>query len=219
MFPYVSDRESMPAERSSEIIYGTIRHLIISGSMPPWTRLVEEEVAREFKTSRSPVREALRRLEYDGLVRTLRRGHLVSIPITEAEREDLHLIRLEIDRLTARLGCDRVQPEEWSAAREAVLQMGHVVATEGLESRAFVLAHIEVHATIQRLSFKGHIAGRFARQLLSYTTVTDNAHPELPALSPVDQHLNLIDELASRNKKRAVAAIELHARSGYAPNT
>ncbi len=216
MLPTFNQPQSEPRERGGDIIYRTLRHLIISGTMPPWTRLVEEDLAREFSTSRSPVREALRRLEHDGLVRVIRRGHLVSVDITADEREDLHLIRIEIDRLAAKLGCARAGEADWQQARDAVERMAEVVAADGVSSSNFAVAHLEVHAAIHSVCFSGPIAVKFAQDILSYTTYADNAHPEIAPQSPVDQHLNLIAELASGDVDRAVRAVDVHARLGYA---
>lgn len=74
---------------------------IVSGRIPPETRLVEEEVAQRFGISRSPVREALRRLEQDGLVfREARRGIWVA-PISRADLDEVYSCRVALEGLAA----------------------------------------------------------------------------------------------------------------------
>ena len=74
---------------------------IVSGRLAPETRLVEEEVAQRFGISRSPVREALRRLEQDGLVlREARRGIWVA-PISRADLDEVYSCRVALEGLAA----------------------------------------------------------------------------------------------------------------------
>jgi DNA-binding GntR family transcriptional regulator len=154
--------------RGSDETYRTIRKAIIAERINQWTGVVEEDLAREFHLSRSPVREALRRLEHDGLVRRLRRAMLVAAPITDEDRHDIHLVRLEIDRLAARLACQRAQPENWEAARAAVARMGLALKAEGMASTAFAVAHLDVHAAINRVAFRG--------QLTNFITAPHHVH-------------------------------------------
>lgn len=74
---------------------------IVSGRLPPEMRLVEEEVAQRYGISRSPVREALRRLEQDGLVlREARRGFRVA-PISRADLDEVYSCRVALEGLAA----------------------------------------------------------------------------------------------------------------------
>ena len=56
--------------RASSLAHNTIRELIISGSFQPGERLLEEELAHRVGVSRTSIREALRRLSAEGLIRT-----------------------------------------------------------------------------------------------------------------------------------------------------
>lgn len=205
---------SKPAERGSDLIYRAIRQSIVAGRIPPWTRLVEEELADQFGVSRSPVREALRHLEYDGLVQRLRRGMLVAVPFDEAEREDIHRIRVEMDRLAARLAVQRARPEDWDDAREAVANLGAALA-DGSSQSAVSLAHLEVHAAINLVAFGRRLGGMMTRNLGIYLGLADMDYVQQPGYDPLKQHLELIDELASGDEARALAAMDKHAVRGH----
>ena len=74
---------------------------IIYGEIPPETRLVEEEVVRQYQISRSPVREAFRILEQDGLlVRDPRRGVRVA-PLTRPDLDDIYICRMALEGVAA----------------------------------------------------------------------------------------------------------------------
>jgi DNA-binding GntR family transcriptional regulator len=86
----------MPTELSR-----ALARAIILGDHEPGARFVEEDIAAAFKVSRSPVREAFRRLEADGLVvRADRRGVRVT-PISVADLDEVYSCRLELEGLAA----------------------------------------------------------------------------------------------------------------------
>lgn len=181
--------------------------------MAPGARLVEEDLAEEFNVSRSPIREALRHLEYDGLVQRLRRGMLVAAPFGERERTNIHLIRVEMDRLAARLATERASAEDWRPARDAVERL-RLALTDGSGPNAAAMAHLEVHETINRIAFGGRLADLMTHSVGIYSGLADIDYVQQPGHEPVQQHLLLIEDLASGDLERAIAAAERHAIRG-----
>src|ERR1051326_8637601 len=94
---------SLPGKRSrADELYDHLRAAIVQGTLEPNTRLVELALAREAGISRTPVREALHRLEVDGLVRTSSRG-MVVVDFSEDELVELCVAREGIESMVARL--------------------------------------------------------------------------------------------------------------------
>lgn len=105
--------------------YEQIESAILTGELKPRERLVEAELVARLGMSRTPVREALRRLEERGLVRILpHRGAVVS-DISPAEVENIYAVRIYLEALASQLACERIGPpslrrvEEMAAAYEA----------------------------------------------------------------------------------------------------
>jgi DNA-binding GntR family transcriptional regulator len=91
-------------DRSSQAdkVYEQLRDRLTRGAIPVGRRIVEQQLATEFKTSRTPVREALRRLEGDGhLTRDPGGGVRPRVPSVRAMR-DLYDVRLAIEELVVR---------------------------------------------------------------------------------------------------------------------
>ena len=86
-------------------IYDWLRGAILSGELRPDERLVEETIARRARVSRTPVREALQRLEMDGLVRITGRGVMVTA-YSDDELYDLCVAREGMEGLVARLAAN-----------------------------------------------------------------------------------------------------------------
>jgi len=112
----------------------TIRHLladdIVRGRLPPGLPLDENDIARKFGVSRTPVREAIRQLEATGLVEARpRRGAVVAI-VTKERLDDMFFMMIELEALCAREASERMSQSE----RESLAQLqasGAGVAASG----------------------------------------------------------------------------------------
>lgn len=119
-----SNGRSVPTQ--AERVYSQLRERLLRGDLPVGRRLVELQLAAEFETSRTPVREALRRLEGDGhIVRDRGGGMCPSAPSVKSMRE-LYEVRVAIEELIARRAAssgDRGRVEaieqDWRALRAA----------------------------------------------------------------------------------------------------
>jgi DNA-binding GntR family transcriptional regulator len=97
-------RSALVAARASHAdrVYSELRARLLAGEVPIGERLVEEQLAAEFRTSRTPVREALRRLEGDGhLVRAAAGGLRPSVPNVRSMSQ-LYEVRIAIEELCVR---------------------------------------------------------------------------------------------------------------------
>jgi DNA-binding GntR family transcriptional regulator len=93
-------------------LYRSLRREILTLALAPGRLLVEGELARRFRTSKTPVREALACLEQDGLVATLpRRGYLVT-PVTIRDVHELFEVRAALEGAAAELAAARITADE-----------------------------------------------------------------------------------------------------------
>jgi DNA-binding GntR family transcriptional regulator len=126
--------------------YDQLENAILTGEMKPRERLVESDLASRLGMSRTPVREALRRLEERGLVRILpHRGAVVS-DISPAEVENIYAVRIYLECLASRLACERFGPEELRRVEE----MGGAYETEAArrDLRSLMRANDQFHDAI-----------------------------------------------------------------------
>lgn len=85
-----------------------LRQAIILGTLKPGEKLSEPELAQRFKTSRSPVREALLQLEQEGFVARSSTGRIAVRALDIAEAEQLFLVRATLEGLAARLAVENL---------------------------------------------------------------------------------------------------------------
>lgn len=100
--------------------YELIRAAIIEGRYRSGQRLVEQRVGEEFALSRTPVREALRLLEAEGLVVSRRNRGVVVRPVTARDVADLYELRARLESLAAERSATRATPEDLAAMDLAI---------------------------------------------------------------------------------------------------
>ncbi len=91
--------------------YQALREAIVSGHLAPGERLVEAKLAQEMGISRNPVREALRRLEHEGLACRCPRGGMAVADIDLRDVAEVYAVRSVLEGLAARLAAGRLRPE------------------------------------------------------------------------------------------------------------
>ncbi|MGI6110081.1 MAG: GntR family transcriptional regulator [Eubacteriaceae bacterium] len=104
-----------------EIVFDTIRNAIVRGDLKPGQRLMEVQLAQELGVSRTPVRESIRKLELEGLVKMVARKGAYVTPLTIDDLEEMMEIRRALEALAAELAAKNAtdeQIEELKAANQ-----------------------------------------------------------------------------------------------------
>ena len=95
-----------------DVVFNTLRSAILMGKLEPGERLMEIALANKLGVSRTPIREAIRKLELEGLViMTPRKGAEVA-RITEKDLQDVLEVRESLENLATELACERITEEE-----------------------------------------------------------------------------------------------------------
>ncbi len=95
-----------------DVVFNTLRNAILTGELEPGERLMEVKLADKLGVSRTPIREAIRKLELEGLVvMTPRRGAEVA-SITIEDLKDVLEVRKVLENLAIELACERITKEE-----------------------------------------------------------------------------------------------------------
>ena len=105
-----------------DVVFNTLRKAILKGELKPGERLMEIALAERLGVSRTPVREAMRKLELEGLVVMIpRRGAQVA-NITEKDLNDVLEVRIALENLSIENACARMTEEQlaelWKAVKE-----------------------------------------------------------------------------------------------------
>ena len=94
-----------------DVVFNTLRQAILKGEMEPGERLMEIQLAQKLGVSRTPIREAIRKLELEGLVVMIPRKGAEVAHITEKDMRDVLEVRSTLEELAVELACKHVTPE------------------------------------------------------------------------------------------------------------
>ena len=91
-----------------DVVFNTLRTSILTGELKPGERLMEIHLADKLGVSRTPIREAIRKLELEGLVTMIPRRGAEVAQITEKNLRDVLEVRRALDALAVELACERI---------------------------------------------------------------------------------------------------------------
>jgi DNA-binding GntR family transcriptional regulator len=194
----------------SDQVYTYLRHAIICSERLPGEKLVELEIAAQVGTSQGPVREALQRLEYDGLVERRARSatFVTSIPIDEMY--EIFSIRGQIEGFAVRRTAQCITPAQLDELDELVRQM----AAAGRRGEIITLAEYDMQFHYSIVEWADSVSLLRVWQPLSsqIQRFIVQSHPqEYPDLAEVgNRHQPIVDALRERDSERAAQALQKH---------
>ena len=191
----------------SQAVTRALREAILQGRLRPGERLVQDELAAELGVSRQPVREALRRLESEGLIVQLpQRGFAVREQREEDIRENYHLRRL-LESEAARAAARCMRPEELEQLR-ALYRSQELAADEG-DAAALVELNEQFHRLVHEASRMPQLV-RLVRQLWAGRTVFTPLFVPGRAQRSLEEHRRLLAALERGDPAGAGVAMDEH---------
>ena len=127
-----------------DVVFQTLRQAILRGELKPGERLMEIHLAQKLGVSRTPVREAIRKLELEGLVLMIPRKGAVVAEITVSDLEDVLEVRRALEELAVKCACRKITGEQLESLREAAEAFGK--ALKGGDVSACAQADEAFHA-------------------------------------------------------------------------
>ena len=102
-----------------DVVFNTLREAILKGELKPGERLMELQLAAKLGVSRTPIREAIRKLELEGLVIMIPRKGAEVADITEKSLRDVLEVRKALEELAVQLACEKITQEELEELEKA----------------------------------------------------------------------------------------------------
>ncbi len=102
-----------------DVVFQNLRRAILKGELEPGERLMEIHLAKRLGVSRTPIREAIRKLELEGLVVMIPRRGAVVASITEKDMRDVLEVRRTLEMMAVEVACDRISEQDLKRLREA----------------------------------------------------------------------------------------------------
>jgi DNA-binding GntR family transcriptional regulator len=204
-----------PPNSISNQIYERLKQEILLGEIEPGERLMQNQVAENLRASRTPVREAFRRLEQDGLVERVPQGGVRVTRLDMEAIQEVFGIRNVLEAYAVELACDRITEEEIRSLKQLVSQARELLSSSesGRETKIKRLFELnsQFHDTLYRASGNSYlisvinslrfIVGRLRLLGLRAESTWSRAW---------DEHGQLIGLLEKREKEPAARLVKTH---------
>ena len=208
----------MPARSMADQIYDRTKDQILNGALKPGQRLHELDVAKAAQTSRTPVREAFRRLEQDCLVERVPRGGVRVIHLDWETIKDLYELRKVLEVHVIELACQRITTEEIIALKRTKAQAMELLNSSEMKNES-LLSHLielntEFHDTIYQSTgsrFLITITNQLRGVVSAMRSVSLQA--ERGPRSAWEDHSLLIHHLEKRDTQAARKLIRRHIQN------
>lgn len=195
--------------------YEFLRRKILSSELAPHARIKEQEVAAQLGISRTPVREALARLEMDGLVtRSPRRGAIVS-RVELDEIDEIYDLRAVLETLVVRAACEHVAEPEIEEMEQALHGAQACIDSGDLDAAARKTVHF--HSLLNQASRRPRLVAllRSLEDRLASFRHLGFRHPGRAA-SIMRQHWSIVDALRRRDALEMQRWMKEHVEEGRA---
>jgi len=195
-----------------ELVFEAIREAIISGHLKPGERLMEIQLAEELGVSRTPVREAIRKLEQEGLVVMVPRKGAYVADISMKDIAEVFEIRGALEGLAAELAAERATEEELERLERLLVAIGECIERQDVDGMIekdtefhdllFSASHNE--RLVQILSLLREQIQRFRSRTLARVERMKVA---------LEEHKAIVEALGRRDSELARSLAEAHIES------
>lgn len=195
-----------------DVVFNTLRHAILKGELEPGERLMEIALAQKLGVSRTPIREAIRKLELEGLVVMVPRKGAEVADITEKDLRDVLEVRTALEELSIELAMKNMNDDDYKQLTEANKLFAK--DSEGDDLIKIAEADVAFHELIymatgnkRLIQMINNLREQMYRYRLEYIK-DKSTHARL-----VDEHNRIIDAMVKNDVAAAKAAIKLHVEN------
>lgn len=192
-----------------DVVFNTLRQAILTGELKPGERLMEIHLANRLGVSRTPIREAIRKLELEGLVTMIPRRGAEVAQITEKSLKDVLEVRRALDALSVELACDRIEEEELAALSRACSAFAE--ATKTKDPKKIAQADVALHDIIIKATDNSRLiqlVNNLSEQMYRYRfeyIKDESTHAQL-----IEEHRIIFESIRRNDKETAAKTARLH---------
>ena len=196
-----------------EHVYVSIKGAIIGGEFEPGRRLIEEKLAEDMKTSRTPVREAIQKLEKEGLIYRLPRGGFAVKGVTEEEVEEVFGLRGILEGYAGFLATARMDDAELRSLEEIIAL--EEACLQDMNVEEFIRLDGEFHDVVYKAAKNNRLYNLLhdLRDYIYRYRVIIMRYQRKPQLA-VQDHKEMVASIRSRNAKQVEKLVRKHMTRG-----
>lgn len=198
-----------------EIIYDRLKEAILSGEIGDGERLIESDIAERLNVSRTPVREAFRMLESDGILEALPRRGVVVRNMAVGDIVEIYRIRQALEVMAVQSATGRIRPAEIAEARMHLNYAEQNLARHDYDSfYADNERFTNVLVRASRMPRTIQLIGTYREQLARFRRITLSSDSRRSVV--VGEHRAILDAVESRDAKLAGSLVHAHLDAALA---
>ncbi len=200
---------------ASSQVYKRLRERILAGEIKPGEPLKERSLCAELNVSRTPVREALRRLSAEGLVEVRPRRSMVVASFDHGEVEEVFELGVMLESFIAGLAAEKAVEADADRLGSIVDAMEELVAGGGDVRLEYAALDRRFHETLASVARSPRIAG-VLQQTVNFRLLINlfSDYKSTDVATSLMQHKNILAAVRAGNVDWAVAAMRSHIRTG-----
>ncbi|MDT8284109.1 MAG: GntR family transcriptional regulator [Thermovirgaceae bacterium] len=197
---------------SADYVYQELRHRIVTKQLKPGQRLPEVNIAVQMGVSRTPVREALRRLASEGLVLIIPNSGARLASPTRREMEDTYAVREQLECISVSIAATRISERNLRRLDDAILEEENAFAEKNLE------LYLEVNENFHRIiaeSSGNRVLAEFVENILARTNayvVFFDPFYDIAENPSIAQHKAIALALKAKDREKAVELMRDHLK-------
>jgi DNA-binding GntR family transcriptional regulator len=209
----VEERKRKKKKLLREHVYVSIKGAIIGGEFEPGRRLIEEKLAEDMKTSRTPVREAIQKLEKEGLIYRLPRGGFAVKGVTEEEVEEVFGLRGILEGYAGFLATARMDDAELRSLEDIIAL--EETCLQDMNVEEFIRLDGEFHDVVYKAAKNNRLYNLLhdLRDYIYRYRVIIMRYQRKPQLA-VQDHKEMVASIRSRNAKQVEKLVRKHMTRG-----
>lgn len=195
-----------------DVVFQTLREAILKGDLRPGERLMELQLASKLGVSRTPIREAIRMLEQEGLAVTIPRKGAEVARMTEKNMEDVLQIREALDDLAVQVACDKITERQLEELTVVMKNFEHAIQAGDLKN--IVAYDVEFHDIIYESTDNPKLVtllNNLREQIYRYRVEYLKEKENYPVL--VKEHETIVEALKEKNKELVTDVMRCHIRN------
>jgi DNA-binding GntR family transcriptional regulator len=192
-----------------DVVFNTLREAILRGDLKPGERLMELQLAAKLGVSRTPIREAIRMLEQEGLAVTVPRKGAEVAGMSLKDMEDVLEIREALDELAVKLAIEKISPEQLARLRE--VKRDFEMNTKSGDVRKIAESDVRFHDIIYEaadnpklVSLLSNLRQQAYRYRVEYLKDAGN-YPVL-----IREHEAIVEAIETKDYQKATQAMHEH---------
>lgn len=195
-----------------DVVFQTLREAILKGELKPGERLMEVQLAEKLGVSRTPIREAIRMLEQEGLAVTIPRRGAEVAKMTEKDMEDVLQIREALDELAVSIACEQISPEQLEMLKQTTWEFEE--STKSGEVKKIAEIDVHFHDIIYLATGNPKLVNmlnNLREQMYRYRVEYLKDEKNYPML--IHEHKQILEGLFEKDKEKVIAAMHMHVRN------